>query len=274
MPVIAPHYFNVGYGDSYKERYTYKAVVKVTSQGEFAIEIPDELIPACEELAKSEARVEVIKGKNTTAVHSHDKTLAVALIEKAIRIYATADVSTEIVIVYAHDSEGGYVVGPNGEIAPDGYDVDANFPKTKKTNASLRAGWRWSGEKHNHFGTESVFKFGIGAEVYKKTTMKRKTGTSVKYELYWGEGASHFDRETYCQRLNSFEISFGLSNHGNLEYSHHKEIPYTEEGAKFFFEAMIALCSISERVQAFFADSKSLQKAIENRATLVLGGGD
>jgi hypothetical protein len=272
MPVIAPHYFNIRLSDVSDDTYSYKATVSVTSKGEFAIHIPEDLIPACKELAESEPRVSVEERKKGTAVYSHDKTLAVDLISRAIRIFAKADITTEIVICYEHDSEGKYVVGPHGEIATDGYDADENYGRSHSSNERLKDGWRWSEKEHHAFGNRSVFKFGIGAQVYKKTTMKRTTGTTIKYEIYWGESASHFDRKTYCQRLNSFDVSFGLSS-GNNQYSTHNEIPYTEDAAKFFFDAMVALCSISERVKNFFGDTKTLQKAIESRASLMLGAG-
>jgi hypothetical protein len=273
MPVIAPHYFNVRLSDVSDDNYHYKAVVSVTSRGVFAVRIPDELIPACEELAKSEVGVTVEKGKAGTAVHASDKTRAIGLIEKAIVVYAKAETTTEIVIVYKHEAEGRYVVGPKGEIATDGYDADANFGRAKAGLSAdrLKDGWGWSAHDHNHFGNRSVMKFGIGAQVYKKTTIKRKTGTSIMYDLYWGEKGDHFDRDTYCQRLNSFGISFGLGGRGSNEYSKHKEIPYTEEGARFFYEALVGLCSLNERVKNFFSDSKSLQKAIETRSQRLLG---
>lgn len=286
MPKIAPRYFNVRLSDRQDDMYSYKADVFVTSKGEFSITIPEHLAPACVELLKAEnphpddgpvyIRENLKNGQPSGEwkVYAHDKTLAVDLIERAIRIYAKAETTTEIVICYAHDSEGRYVVGPNGEIATDGYDVDANFGKTKNRDR-LKDGWKWSDKEHNHFGNRSVFKFGIGAQVYKKITIKRSTGTTIRYEVYWGEkGSSHFDRETYCQRLNSFDISFGLTSRYDNKHPYPNEIPYTEEAAKFFFDAMVSLCSVSERVKNFFGDGKRLQKAIESRATLMLGSGD
>ncbi len=271
MPVIAPHYFNVCLSDVSGDTYSYKSVVSVTSKGQFAIRIPDELVPACEELAKSEPSISVTKGKTGVAVYSFDKTIAVGLIERAIRVYAKAETTTEIVIVYAHDSEGRYVVGPKGEIATDGYDADENYGRAKtKLSERMADGWKWSDKDHNHFGCCSVMKFGIGAQVYQKTTIKRSTGTTIKYDLYWGKGGSNFDRKTYCQRLNSFAISFGLSNGYRDDGSRHNEIPYTEEGARFFFEAMVGLCSLNERVKNFFGDSKGLQLAIEAKTARLL----
>jgi hypothetical protein len=273
MPVIAPHYFNVRLSDVSGDNYSYKAVVSVTSKGRFSVRIPDELVPACEELAKDEPRISVEKGKVGTAVLSFDKTIAIHLIERAIVIYSKAETTTEIVIVYNHEAEGRYVVGPKGEIATDGYDADINHGRERGGGLAerLKDGWGWSAIDHNHFGNKSVMKFGIGAQVYKKTTIKRATGTSILYDLYWGEDGDHFDRTTYCQRLNSFSISFGLGGRGSNQYSKHKEIPYTEEGARFFFEAMVGLCKLNERVKNFFGDSKTLQLAIENRSARLLG---
>jgi hypothetical protein len=274
MPVIAPHYFNVRLSDVSGDTYSYKSVVSVTSRGVFAMRIPSELIPACEELAKSEHGVTVEKGKAGTAVHAYDKTRAIDLIEKAIVIYAKAETTKEIVIVYEHEAEGIYIVGPKGEIATDGYDANVNFGRAASGGISselLKGGWGWSAQDHNHFGNRSVMKFGIGAQVYEKTTIKRATGTSIMYDLYWGEDGDHFSRTTYCQRLNSFMISFDLGGRGSNEHSRHKEIPYTEEGARFFFKAMIGLCSLNERVKNFFGDSKSLQLAIESRSARLLG---
>lgn len=268
MPVIAPHYFNVRLSSVTGDSYKYKAEVSVNSKGIFSISVPTELSDACEESAEGSHSVSVQDTKKGTVVCSNDKTLAVELIEQAILLFAKAETTTEIVIVYTSDFRGKYCVGPNGEIAADGYDVDDNFSRIKDA-------WTWSGDTSatTYFGDRDVIAFGIGAQVYKKTTIKRTTGTTLKYEKYWGDdSADHFSRSTYCARLNSFDISFGLAN-GNHTRSDHKEIPYTEAAAQFFFEAMVGLCSLNERVNQLFGDSETLQKTIESRSAKLLGAG-
>jgi hypothetical protein len=293
MPKIAPHYFNVPLDGSDRQRdnFTYKADVTVNSKGEFSISIPANLAPACEELAEKQEWNNVTvhegrtdgQGNGKWVVRANDKTRAVALVSAAARIWAKAETTTEYVIVYAHDAEGRYMVGPNGEVATDLYDIDKNFyPNTsRKSPTEYRQGWQWSESKRNHFGEKTTFKFGIGAKVYEKITTKRSTGTTIRYELWYGgengekcdeDCNDHFARRTYAQRLNSLDLHFSIgTDYANGDK--YPEIPYTEEAARFFFEAIMSLCSISERIKNFFGDRTMLQKAIESRASLMLGSG-
>jgi len=48
-----------------------------------------------------------------------------------------------------------------------------------------------------------------------------------------------------------------------------KEIPYTEAAAKFFYEAMIGLCALGDRLVMFLADDQKVKMAIEQRFNLL-----
>ena len=42
-----------------------------------------------------------------------------------------------------------------------------------------------------------------------------------------------------------------------------QEIPYTEETAEFFYNTMMAMCHLADRLEMFFSDKTLLQRAIK-----------
>ena len=70
----------------------------------------------------------------------------------------------------------------------------------------------------------------------------------------------------WAHRLNGFT---GL----RIDYSaggrSYQEIPYTEDAARFFHDAMISLCRLGDRINEFFSDNARLALAISSQTPLL-----
>jgi hypothetical protein len=104
------------------------------------------------------------------------------------------------------------------------------------------------------------------AHAYIKVTAHRKSGDQIGWERA-GENC-HSEPDNYLDKLNSFIGGLSISDMGEYQ-----EIPYTEEAAKFFYEAILSICKLSDRIESFFGNPGNVQKAIESRASFMLGAG-
>ena len=235
-----------------EEKFKFIFDVRVTSDGIFHFEIPDELKDTVEN-AISNQKVDydllVIIGilKNGKYAISHKEYNACKkIVDIAGQEYVKSESKEEIVICYGIDSKVTYFKSNDGEIF---------------SNGQLAEG-RWLG-KVNDCGVNQVSFYSVGlvAICFLKTTYNRSSGSKVKYSKYDGDIIGE-----YGNRLNNF-VGIKLNDCSLRNLS---ELPYTEEAAKFFYEMMIGICRLADRMGEFFGDKEKIIQAIETGAIKLL----
>lgn len=167
--------------------------------------------------------------------------------------YLKCEVTTERVIVYGQSLKVCYSKDGNGGIHANGYICeDAN------TNGDYGA---HGGELHAT-NAAPLYSVGLGAKIYDRVTYSRESGKSVVYRSPEFSG-SHLNHDSPGKKLNAF-AGLGIDpKRGGVQ-----EMPYSDEAAMFFYDAMIAMCKLADQVNAFVGDKQSLMLAIERRSGL------
>jgi len=182
------------------------------------------------------------------------------MVDGALEQYLAYKTVEEIVIRYhvratchyCEDKKGN--VYPNGSVMEDavGY---YNWAKTM-------------GRKYSDsFNSEYDYSVSLMAELSTKRTHTRgKIHRKVEYILMcFGAGEEVLGE--FGLLLNGFQ-KVQLPDDS-------REMPYTEEAAKFFYLSMMSLCKLDSGVKKFFADEKKVLKAIKSGSMgLLLAGGD
>lgn len=253
MPKIADQYINVRLEDD-GDAYRYKAAAKVSTDGVFSIELKEELTDSADAILKRDSQKYVGVGVSYGAkryVTCKALKEGLALIHAATQDFMRAEVASELVICYQIDNGISYYKSGDGEIFPNGGFV-RNYAKDEG---------KWCGDLHatQRSGTYSI---GLGARVYEKRTLTRVSGVTTDYEVTYG-GGSHFDQDTWLQKLNQFPAL-------TIDPGSCPEMPYTEDAARFFYQTILGICQISDRMREFFDDPVLLGKRIEARTSFLL----
>jgi hypothetical protein len=250
------------------EIYEYKSPCFVDSSGLFTLQIPDDLY----EITKSftifdkdvpnpqkfsvDLYVHHAGGKSQHRVSGHALENCTKYIRKLIEYKMDCDKVITRVIVYRVQTDYSIWESLTGTLHPNGSGQD--------NKGKWRGGSSGVGSVSIH--EQPVFSIGLAAAVYDKTTYKPKTGTGQHRQEYSIVNAEdHLDpNKNYLERLNSF-VGFNIRPDSDQT----KEMDYTEEAAKFFYEALMSLCGMALKLDDFFKDEKNIQKAIEGKVKLL-----
>lgn len=221
-------------------RFTTK--VYATSSGDFVFYgIPDEVLRVMDGKAKS--RLEMNRRTNRTGLHVEKMGDGAAIIGRAMDALLTETVTEEYVIRYHYSSTCHYWLGSDGKIYANGVDADESQqdggnwqdPVINGESDSFRSSWR---QGQNYM-------IGFMAVVSKKVTYK--SGDNVKVEI---KHPSEEEVGEWANMLNGFSnVGVGADC---------KEIPYTEEVARLFYNSMIRLCEVSRSLTEFLEDPINL----------------
>lgn len=223
----------------------------VNKDGVFSASVPDELDDIIPGVVKNDKNVSYGSFRSG----SRPRILADMLdhLREALNVagkeWATCESTSERVIVYSVDSKVGYCKTQDGRFFPNGY---------TDTPGEEVAGL---GSLHASSHSDS-YRIGIAAAVMMKTTHVRGSSTKVEYEYAPDLGNNHCFSETYHDRLNDF---CGL--HLRPEYM--KQMFYTEDAAKFFYDIMIGMCKMADRIESFMADDDAVLRAIKSQTGLI-----
>lgn len=235
----------------------FRSEVSITNDGTFSVTIPDELL----ETARANARarqhaVEVTKPPTAKLWRVSGTQLDVIkrFVSAAVHDHLACEVTTERIIAYNHSLDVAFCYASDGSIHPNGYMAqDAAGGSGNSGN-----GYDWEGNL-NATITASLFAVGIAGRVFDKVTYRRASGVRVKYERVVCPG---FKFDTPTQRLNSF---VGLS----MKPENCEQMPYSDEAAEFFYDAMLAMCKLAHQVKVFIGDKENLERAIANRVSML-----
>lgn len=263
MPILGTEWINARIEDGASgEPYNLKSEVSVDSDGLFRYTIPEEMVTTAQQMCEKRMDHNVYRLKVNWVVTGKEKAKTRAFVAEIVKAHMQCEVIREKVIVYRTSSDLCYWRTAKGEIFPNaGFDKEGYEKGTGKFCGSNDA---------TH--PSETYSVGVGARVYEKITARRKTGDHVTYKITYGDGGGHFDKDTWLQKLNQFN-GLSLSRWHDGDVNDLDQIPYTEEAAKFFYEAMIALCKLSNQIERFFESPETVQKAIESRAGLFLTKG-
>lgn len=236
------------------DEINYMAEVTVTQEGEFRVQFPlkhrEELLEIAYEMGIGGR---IVTGSANSYMSGKTLDEARSLLHKVFKSFLACAVEETLVISYAHLMHYSIWICQDGALVPNGYMDPTVKPgqspgRDKGWHGTLDSSHRWP-----------VFDIGLYARVQRKRVFTRSTGTKTEYDeqsLVLGpEG----------ERLNAY-CGFGRDFHGPaLKF---KEIPYTEEAAKFFADALLSMVRMAMQIEQFFAEPAALQTAIQNRATL------
>ena len=259
--------------DKTGDAFRFTSDVSVTVDGVFRCTVPEELNLVIENLLKAKAFPSVGFNPFTSAALYKGKPIksyvagkelhkCEELIKKAGEDFVVCDVKEELVIRYKVDTKTAYFKNSDGRIFPNGCDKEAGYADNSG---------KWCGTVTSN-QVVNVYSVGFAAHPYLKTTYTRNSGVKVEYKHH----SLYRDKDgPYWALLKGFNhISLGYNQFGHSRNDPSiKEIPYTEEAAKFMYETMLGLCYLSDRIETFFGDDQAVMQAIENQVPLMLNGG-
>jgi hypothetical protein len=170
---------------------------------------------------------------------------------------------TELVIFYRLASNTNYYV-KDGEVYPNGVGLD---------------GGQWVNPGGGSNNNSLEYTVGVTARVVAKVTARFSGGFYVTHER------PDIDDESFGGRLNAFthvkypgrefwsvkiegQRAEPLYDTGPIKMHNNtgwQVMPYTEENAKFFYEMMLNVCRLSERISQYLGDDP--QKLMDNIAS-------
>lgn len=232
------------------EQMSFSSEVTVDQDGTFNLTVPDELSETLGAISRDgRQNFHLTRPAKNLRVSAMSLAGASAAIEAAMRDHLACEVTRERVILYGTAMRIAYVVDDDGTIVPNGYFVKRRDPQ---------AGTRWHGTL-NANSRASHFTIGLTAHARDKVTYRRPKSVRVEYERI-PDGEAHG-----AKLLNAFtSLDSAVRAGGDI-----KEMPYSEEAAAFFHDAMIAMCTLAHRIEGFFADPVELAKAIEAKAPML-----
>lgn len=244
----------------------------VNKQGVFSVNVPEWLIDNLRALHRKDGWRDLsLEQLPKNFRVSGDRLASVqGLINEALREYSAPDIQSELVIVYCVNTQATAWELPDGQLVPNGVVAEALWNEQRGDHESV-ASAEFGGWPHEFNGKVSGSRPGPGymvqvnAYVAEKTTTVR--GASVKLDYQRISAGWRGDVDDAIWRLNSFT---GLSTLTSSNFSEGvQEIPYTPEGADFFYSMLIGLASLSLRMERFFSDKAVLLDHISKNHKLL-----
>lgn len=236
------------------EELTFRADVSVSdTTGAFSLTIPDSLEQTARRVAASHPfPVALDRPRQNLRVTGPTLDGCKQFIAHCATDFLACEVTEELVIVYDTNFKVAYVKDDEGNFFENGYACKEKYD----TQAAV-----WHGALHAT-NQATHFQVGLVAKVMKKTTYTRPSGVAHRYER------SDAPKDSWMARLNGFSGLY-LKFDSKEELPGYKQIPYTEDAAKFFYFSMLSMCQLADRINQCFGDEASLKLAIEKNAGLL-----
>lgn len=241
------------------EKLEFLSRVNVDSQGQFSFSFPEEMIETIRAMGgrnsgiPSSVKTVFSRGANRIICGSYAS--GEKFLKAAMEQHMSVSTITEDVLAYRYVSEMSYWRTKDGGIFPNGADHSGDGG-WNKSNLS----WIEDREK-----PEDRYTIGFAAFALIKETVTRGPVSKVRW-IRWRE-KRHADRDDPRTLLNSF-------NHIGIDEDHLPEswtvVPYEPRAAKFFYDVMISLCRVDDRLSSFFTDKAKVTAAIESGSSFKL----
>lgn len=231
----------------------------VTSEGEFTISIPEELSELVYRV-KMPLGVGINKARSDAPARVYCDKLDEGLyfLKQCAIELLNVEEKTERVIVYKAEFNLSFWKMPDGRIRGNG--SGANAGKWHTLHFENKG-------THAHNRTD-MFSVGLCAAVFDKVTTIRKSGNVIRYidpkDLKDGSPAAN---------LNSFTTLDVETKGVGKEWCKTQEMPYSDQAATFFYEVMLGMCALAERIDNVIAEKPKLLEAIQKGSLKLLGSG-
>lgn len=269
MPKLTNHTFAIETVDGHRHRF--ESEIHVSTDGEFSCTVPDFLVEALASVGEGSNKLQptlyVEKLKVNHRAYAPSKADLLKFVDEAHRQHHQAEVTTDLIICYDWFAEVSYWLNPDGTMAANG-----SMPDAAPRNVD-GSGGNWADHKLKNGQsicanyTAKHFSVGVYAAIHKRTTYTRASGATVTWERITQFGARPPALGEWGEKLTGL---CGLSEPKSAEYL--RQMPYTEEAARFFYESMMAMCEIGRRFKSFFGDEANVMAAIEGRGPSLLAG--
>ena len=239
MPKLPDQLFRVVAKDGEKLVFD-KVSASVTSGGLFSIRVPSVLETAVLHLGLARD-TGLHKDAHGWLVRSHTLDGARKAILDAMSNHLECEVVTDRLILYNIDLTASYAVTPDGGLLPTAGDSE---------------GAQWhsfhTGEMFTSNNQPDMFHCGLVAGVFDRTRYIRPTHTNIKWSPV--TVGSHFDHSQPANRLNSFIVSMNPSEQS------YRSMPYSDEAATWFVNAMLAICHLTHGLDRFFGNAENIAR--------------
>lgn len=254
------------------------ADITVDSDGIFYLSIPRELADIFQGSDEFSAAREggglgygVVGSLGTPRVNAKSLDVLTKVVDRLMELWAGVEVKHDLMIHVSFSCSVSYVTDLAGKIHPNG----AHVPDFK-----------WHGGR-SATSPQEPYGVSIGAQVIIRSTHTR--GSAVKVDRIMATGNTLRDAfqdgdpedlgmdyaEKYlgpwAQKLNGFvgckPLSMRAHNGVNTFVT---EMPYTEEAARFFFDALTAVCGLAHRLSPIFSDPLALEVRANSGASALL----
>lgn len=250
------------------EEYRGTMAVNVTPSGEFTIDVDEVLLTAKDAVSAREYGVNLSQPKKYWKATSNTLANCESYVNALVTAFLSVETAEELVILYCHDIGLAYVRDNNGEIYANGntYTTQGGAGEFNKD-----AQWVMSSVSGSAGESTNCLSVGVAAQAFTKTTYARGEHREFKYEKAFN---THHP-ESSGELLNSFaglnlmaKVNFHSGRVRELS-GEIEEIPYTDEAADFFYNMMLDLCRMADRISSFMGDKEVVMAAIENNTNLL-----
>lgn len=224
------------------EEFSAKCTTSVTVEGVFTIHVPKELVDTARAILKTGWKdwpaMEFDYSRDTPKVRAKLLADLSRFLTHCAVEYLKCEVVKTRVIRYSYQASASFWLTKAGKIEPNGAGDagDGNW-------------WEAKNEGFRRKSDMEYFSIGLAASVSDRVDYKRATGTKTVYTRIEDK-----DIDKHGLRLKYFACG--------PEDGFDKEMPYTPEAAEFFCKAIVALCEMARRFDAFFGDDAKVNKAI------------
>jgi hypothetical protein len=225
------------------ETIAFTSSVIVTAEGRFYMSIPQELSKAANTL---EFPKETHRGK--LRIYGDSLNQCKRMVKETIAEHLSCTTERSLVILYEFISTCNFVKNSEGEIFTNG-----NYCPNDYT---------WMNHEERYGKGNDDFLLGFRAQVFRRLKHSRPASEQIEYEDVSSDPEDEQLGE-WGKKLNEFCVG-KLQDHG-------QEMPYTEEMAKRFYEMMMRLCALSDKLSEIFSDPETLQLSMSNVLMLQKG---
>lgn len=249
------------------QRIVYTSEIAVLPDGLFQFSILPEFKDVFEIVKAMRSEFSKVKSgldrkKRTDVILSPVKETGLIFMRFLIQEYYKCEATEEYVIRYIFHNQTLSVKDCFGRH----YGNAGVIPEDRKL------GWQRVGDLHiDACGKTDFYYVGLNAGLYRKQTFKRGDKTNIKYIHITTSCRGQIEEkgevvfpDSYATKLASFNCMSTYISSPQHE-SEWKEVLYSENAAKFFYDLLISICQLGDKVNQFFNDPKSQQYISEGR---------
>ena len=227
--------------DNREIHHTVTLGCSVSTDGEFAIELEEDIVAAIREIANKDfpsfnARVG-IKKNGTFALYVSNLSHGEQIIHRWCQNQISAEVIVELRIFYQVTLAAPFFKDTHGNVHPNAQGVE---------------GGTWHGHAKNGWASEATHKVGLGASIVEVKEVRPTNGGKSVFSY---RNPVHSDQKHVIGKWGEILQRFTVrpmprTSRGEKE-THLPSVPYTEANAKFFAESVMGLCRLADRLETF-----------------------